>query len=282
MEKAAISSYKALVARYGTPISDKLFHELRDYAMKRGIKLSGFKDFVGDIQTIKIVIDDICQIAEDFPRILDEKVGIWLELDYNLGTDFATTEAGHIIHLNGGYFSNIEVLEEEYDSAIAEGRFVSDTNWRSISRHEVGHVVAYAYSIDPLEVAKEIMKTGSSVQVRYRIGKELSLYAAEYEDGREFISESFSGYYSGTDNAIATEFVKRCLEKMNERQVNRMKSYSEAMYWRTNEKWFVINIEKDRFELTKAAPPRAIESFRMYLRQNDLPDNPIPINGSVK
>lgn len=57
-----------------------------------------------------------------------------------------------------------------------------------------------------------------------------------------------------------------------------MKSYSEAMYWMTNENWFTPNYEKDRYELTKEAPPRAIESFRMYLRQNNLPDNPISIN----
>ena len=57
-----------------------------------------------------------------------------------------------------------------------------------------------------------------------------------------------------------------------------MKSYSEAMYWRTNKEWYVVNREKNRFELTKAASPRAIESFRMWLRQNNHPDNPIPIN----
>ena len=57
-----------------------------------------------------------------------------------------------------------------------------------------------------------------------------------------------------------------------------MKSYSEAMYWKKNKAWYVANYDKDRYELTKAAPPRAIESFRMYLRQNDLPDNPVPIN----
>ena len=57
-----------------------------------------------------------------------------------------------------------------------------------------------------------------------------------------------------------------------------MKSYSEAMYWKKNKEWYTANYERDRYELTKEAPPRAIESFRMYLRQNNLPDNPIPIN----
>ena len=57
-----------------------------------------------------------------------------------------------------------------------------------------------------------------------------------------------------------------------------MKSYSEAMYWKKNKDWYVANYEKERYELTKEAPPRAIESFRMYLRQNGHPDNIIPIN----
>ena len=57
-----------------------------------------------------------------------------------------------------------------------------------------------------------------------------------------------------------------------------MRSYSEAMYWRTNEEWFVVNYEKERFELTKMAPPRAIDSFRLYLRENNLPEDPLPIN----
>lgn len=57
-----------------------------------------------------------------------------------------------------------------------------------------------------------------------------------------------------------------------------MKSYSEAMYWRENKAWYVVNDEKNRFELTKKATPRAVESFKMYLRQNNLPDSPVPVN----
>ena len=57
-----------------------------------------------------------------------------------------------------------------------------------------------------------------------------------------------------------------------------MKSWSEAMYWATYKDWYVINHETDRFELTKLAPPRAIDSFRLYLRENNLPEDPLPIN----
>lgn len=210
--KIAMSSYKAQVDQYGTPISIEKFKELRDYANKRGIKLSGFKDFVGDIEVIKTVINDICEIAEDFPDILDAKKGIWLELDYNLGTDFATTESGHIIHLNAVYFSNLNMMIRDYDECVSDGRFVKGTDWRAISRHEVGHVVAAMYGIEPMKVAKAIMNTSNKAEVLYRIGKELSLYSAEFEDGREIISESFSGCYSCTGNDLAEHFVDYCLE----------------------------------------------------------------------
>ena len=48
-----------------------------------------------------------------------------------------------------------------------------------------------------------------------------------------------------------------------------MKSYSEAMYWKTNKKWYKANYEKDCYELTQFAPPRAIDSFKLYLEQNN-------------
>ena len=57
-----------------------------------------------------------------------------------------------------------------------------------------------------------------------------------------------------------------------------MKSWSEAMYWATNKDWYVVNHEADRFELTKDAPPRAFDSFRLYLREYNLPEDPLPIN----
>lgn len=209
MEKASMSSYKAQVEKYGTPISDELYKQLRNYANKNSIKLSGFKDYVGDICTIKTVIDDIVEIAKDFPRILDEKQGVWLELDYNLGSDFATSNGGHIIHLNGGYFAEVEMLDQEYKDGVKCGRFVKGTDWRAIARHETGHVVANLYSIDPMQIAMDILNTKSYIIVTEYLKKELSRYSVEYKDGREIISESFSAYYSKVGNSFAEEFVRK-------------------------------------------------------------------------
>lgn len=38
----------------------------------------------------------------------------------------------------------------------------------------------------------------------------------EYEDGREIISESFSGFYSMANNEFANEYVKECKRIINE------------------------------------------------------------------
>ena len=77
-----MSSYKSQIEKYGTPISKEKYVELSTYANKYHITLSGFKDFVGDIQVIKDVIDDISVIAEDFPLITSGKASIELVLDY--------------------------------------------------------------------------------------------------------------------------------------------------------------------------------------------------------
>ena len=57
-----------------------------------------------------------------------------------------------------------------------------------------------------------------------------------------------------------------------------MKANGETMYWATDDNWYVTNIERDRFELTAQATPRAVASFKMYLRLNNLPDSPVPVN----
>ena len=38
----------------------------------------------------------------------------------------------------------------------------------------------------------------------------------------------------------------------------------EPLYWKTNKTWYRINKERDCFELTDQAPPRAVESFKLY------------------
>ncbi len=60
-----------------------------------------------------------------------------------------------------------------------------------------------------------------------------------------------------------------------------MKAWDEAMYWKTNKNWYRADYEHERYELTPEAPPRAIESFKLYLIRNDHPIDEF-IDNSVK
>lgn len=207
-----MSSYKAQVLKYGVPIQKEEYQDLRSYAKSKKIRLSCFKQYVGNIEIIKEVIDDIYAIAADFPLIIDEILGIVLELDYDMGTDFATTISTHIIHLNGVYFSNLDILISDYNDGVENKRFVQGTDWHAIIRHEVGHVVSALYNINPMKIAFSLLQTTSSIQVLDYLTDNLSLYSTEYEDGREIISESFSGYYSCVGNDFANQFIESCLK----------------------------------------------------------------------
>ena len=210
---AMANAYKAQMQKYGTPITKEQYIELRRYANDHGLLLSGFKNYVGDIDIINVVIDDISDIAKDFPLILEEKNRVQLILDFDMSDgDFATTDSGHWIHLNAEYFMNLDKLKNSYAEGERIGRFVKNTNWRSVVRHETGHVVANIYHIDVIGLTKRTLGITNRLDILARLRKELSIYSAEYYDCREVISECFSGYYSKAGNALADSFVTMCIE----------------------------------------------------------------------
>ena len=45
----------------------------------------------------------------------------------------------------------------------------------------------------------------------------------------------------------------------------------DAMLWMTNDEWYVIDHERQRFVLTDKAPAEARRSFEKYKMINDLP-----------
>ena len=47
-----MSSFKSQIEKFGKPISKEIYSELANYANKRNVHLSGFRDFVGDIGVI--------------------------------------------------------------------------------------------------------------------------------------------------------------------------------------------------------------------------------------
>ena len=200
---------EALLGKQACISKDK-YRELSDYAKEKNVKISNFKRYTGDINIIKTALDDIASIALDFPRILEGRRKLELNLDFYSSDDVFATTVHHIIYINASLYSSEEYLSSEYDLAVQQGKFVKNTNYRSIIRHETGHVVANIYKINPMQVAKSILGLEYDYEVLNYIKNELSLYAADFPDGREFISESFSGYYSNVDNNFARLFVGKC------------------------------------------------------------------------
>ena len=130
--------------------------------------------------------------------------------------DFAVTK-GHIIHINADAFRNADVLDEEYESLSKEGWFVKGTDYRSIVKHETGHVVANIYGINGMEIAMDITGNSRKEVMRY-ISSNLSEYAGAFKDGSEIISEVFSDVF-GSDNPseFSLRFIEEC-DKIREKR----------------------------------------------------------------
>lgn len=212
--------------RYSSTITKEEYHELMTYATARSIRLEGFKRFSGSISLIKEFIDDMYVVAQDFPRILEGKKSVIVRLDeYSPEDDFATTDY-HIISINAKIFANKDYLESEYKMLADKGKFVKGTNYHSVAWHEIGHVVANIYDIKPMAVARQIMPESNISEITKYVKQNISLYAADYEDGREFISECFSAYYGNVDIDFANQYVEICKKIVKEELKNDEKQYT--------------------------------------------------------
>lgn len=195
----------------GQKISPNDYKDIQSYAKQKNIALSGFRTFDGNIGIIKEMVDAAEKIAKDFPKLIRKKTPLTIELDrYMAAEDFASTN-GHIIRINADAFRDEEKLEKEYNRLVQEGWFVKGSSYRSIISHEVGHVVGNLYNIDSIQIAKELTGVKTKVELMEFIQKNLSEYAAAYEDGREIISECFSNAYGSLEkNEFALKFVENC------------------------------------------------------------------------
>lgn len=207
------------VSDNATYISKEEYREISEYAVANHIRLEGFKSFKGNVNDVLELIDDIITISKDFPQILVGKKSVVLSLDgYSAEDDFATT-IRHIVYLNARLYNDVNYLKLEYETAMIQGKFVEGTDFHSIIRHEIGHIVANTYNITTMEIAKKVLPGLKENEILMHVRDNLSLYAAEYEDGREFISESFSAYYSGVNNDFAKKYVEACKEYIKEKEV---------------------------------------------------------------
>lgn len=193
-------------------ITKSEYQELMSYARANHIKLEGFKQYNGNITDIIELIDDIMVICNDFPKILEGRRSLVISLDTNSSEDDFATTVGHIVYLNAKLYADINYLSSEYRLAVEQKKFVKNTNYHSVIRHELGHVVANTYGIDTMNIAEGILTGKSQAEIIEFVKNNVSYYAADYSDGREFISECFSAYYSNVAIPFAGKYVEQCKE----------------------------------------------------------------------
>lgn len=195
----------------GTKISKEDYKNIMQYATEKGIRLSGFKLFDGDINTIKELIDDANTMASFYPGIKEGKNKLTISLSQVMDdADFATTR-DHIISINANAFRDKDRLAEEYRKEVEKGWFVKGTDYHSIIKHEIGHVVESKYGIDSVSIGMKCLGVKSKTELLSWIEENLSEYSAAYDDGSEIIAECFASAY-GSENPIkfSLQFVEEC------------------------------------------------------------------------
>lgn len=202
----------------GVKISNEEYKDLMKYSREKGIELSGFKQYDGNTQTIKDMIDDADTIAERYPEIRTGKRRLTIELNETMDSkDFAITR-GHIVSVNANAFRDEKMLEDEYAKAVESGWFVNGTNYRSIIKHEIGHVIANKYKLNGLEIARNIIGAKGDSELLLYIKKHVSEYAQVNGDGSEIIAECFSSVLSGQKNNFALKFIDECDKIIKKKQ----------------------------------------------------------------
>lgn len=220
-EKKDSSSDKIQWLPKGKNMSKEEFRELRDYASSKGIALTGFKTSDADTQLIKNEIDSISKIVEMFPELMGNKrKPLTLALnEYMDSNDFAMTSRRmpNIVQLNADAFRNKEKLEEEYDKLVQSGWFVQGTNYKSIVKHELGHLYQAVHHIkdeEIVQIAMNVSEADNKKDLFQFLKSHLSTYSSDFSDGSEIISEVFSDFFS---NTVPTEFSQKFMKKLFER-----------------------------------------------------------------
>ena len=131
--------------------------------------------------------------------------------------DFAETRGRNKIYINNYAFRDKKLLSDEYDRLVKEKWFVERTSYRSIVRHELGHIVEGVYGLSSKKVANQILDCDTASSLEY-VKSNLSKYSASRDDCKEIISEVFSSVYSKTNNDFALKFYNECVKIISERR----------------------------------------------------------------
>jgi len=204
----------------GKNLSKEDFRTLRDYAASKGVALTGFKTSDADVQLIKDELDSISQIVKMFPELLgNNRKPLTFALDeYMDSNDFAITNRRmpNVVRLNADAFRNLEKLKEEYGKLVQNGWFVQGTDYKSIVKHELGHLYQAVHHIRDDEIIRIAMKaseTNNKSELFQFLKKYLSAYSSDFSDGSEIISEVFSDFFSNArPTKFSLEFMKELLK----------------------------------------------------------------------
>ncbi|MBQ8515628.1 MAG: phage minor capsid protein [Ruminococcus sp.] len=194
----------------GKDLTAEQRRELTEYASSKGITLTGLAGTDVDAELLKEAVDDAAFILDLHPELRGSSgnpftIKIVNGMDAN---DFAMTykRERNIIRLNANAYRDKQKLQEEYQRLVDLKWFVQGTSYRSIIKHELGHVYANVHKIDGLKLAKDLLQMSGDETLMY-VMDNLSLYSGCYSDGSEIISEVFSSYYGGNPKAFERNFI---------------------------------------------------------------------------
>jgi len=187
--------------------------------------LQGFKKSDVDIELIKETIDSAEEILNTFPELRgSEKRHISFELsEFMKPNNFAEVGQGvsHIITLNANAFRNKEKLAEEYSKLERKKWFVKGTTYKSIPKHEMGHLYQSFHKISDETIIEIALRCARQVAPEKNLNKntlfkeffktDFSGYAGSFDNGSEIISEVFSDFFS---NDNPNEFSKLFMNEL--------------------------------------------------------------------
>lgn len=205
------------IGNNATTIASHELKELYRYADSKKIQLVGFKKYTGNIEAIKTMIDNIAEIADDFPKVLTGRKKVAIRLYTNLLEDNFATTTNSIINITNEVYNNIEALDEDYKKFADSGEFVRGTDYHAIERHEMGHVIKYVYRIGHkkiISIAKDITGIDNESELTEYLKNNLSRYSTEYANGEEIIAEVFAAHYSNINNEFAEKFFAKIKQEV--------------------------------------------------------------------
>lgn len=213
--KAAMAAEEEIIVwpTDGQRVDKQAFKTIREYADKKNIVLAGVKNSNVSLEIVKDNIDRVSELLEKYR--LAEMLEYPFTIDYShslRANDFAETfpGTGHILYMNKDACRNKEALAKEYKKLVDKRFFVDGTDYRAIPYHEMGHIIADVYSIDPKDIAMRVSGTKNTVELMEFVGKNLSIYATKDLDGSEIIAECFASVYGGGKSEFALKFVEEC------------------------------------------------------------------------